>query len=139
MPKHSLLLRTALLLGLLLSAASQGAVIDDQLKSLQSQAKQSFSADRGRQFWDHKQPAPDGGQARSCSACHTTDLSRTGEHIRTHKRIQPMAPSVNPKRLTDSRKMRKWLLRNCKYVLGRTCTAQEKGDVLTFIKGFKRG
>jgi len=128
----------ALLLSALFTTASPAAALDDLLQSLQSSAAKPFSADRGRQFWEHKRPAPDGGRARSCSMCHTTDLSRQGEHIRTHKIIKPMAPSSNPRRLTKRRKMRKWLLRNCKFVLGRTCTAQEKGDVLSFIRDFKR-
>jgi len=27
----------------------------------------------------------------------------------------------------------KWFRRNCKTVLGRECTAQEKGDILTYL------
>lgn len=45
-----------------------------------------------------------------------------------------MAPSVNPMRLTDIDDMKKWLLRNCKSTLGRECTAQEKGNVLTWLR-----
>ena len=44
-----------------------------------------------------------------------------------------MAPSVNPKRLTDRSKIEKWFKRNCKWTLGRECTPQEKGDILTFL------
>jgi len=133
------ILRMALLiLGTVLATASLAAPVDDLLKTLQGDAAQPFSAARGKAFWDQKHTAADGGQQRSCSLCHSNDLTRQGEHVRTHKTIKPMAPVVNPKRLTEQRKMRKWLLRNCKFVLGRTCTAQEKGDVLSFIRDFKR-
>ena len=44
-----------------------------------------------------------------------------------------MAPSVNPKRLTDRTKIEKWFVRNCKWTFGRECTPQEKGDLLSFI------
>ncbi len=121
-----------------LSVASGAAPLDDLLKTLQADAAQPFSAQRGKTFWAQKHPAADGGQARSCSLCHSNDLTRKGAHIRTHKIIQPMAPASNPKRLTKLRKMRKWLLRNCKFVLARTCSAQEKGDILTFLRDFNR-
>jgi hypothetical protein len=45
-----------------------------------------------------------------------------------------MAPSVNAERLTEAKKMDKWFLRNCKWTLGRACTAQEKGDVLMWLR-----
>ncbi|HCS12500.1 MAG TPA: hypothetical protein DIW28_01710, partial [Zetaproteobacteria bacterium] len=44
------------------------------------------------------------------------------------KRIEPMAPSVNPERLTDPAKIEKWFGRNCEWTIGRDCTAQEKAD-----------
>jgi len=46
----------------------------------------------------------------------------------------PMAPCVNPKRLTERRQAEKWFKRNCKWTLGRACTAQEKGDLLSFLR-----
>ena len=52
---------------------------------------------------------------------------------RAGKVIDPMAPSVNSKRLTDAKKINKWLLRNCKWTFGRECTAQEKGNVLLWL------
>ena len=93
-----------------------------------------FSADAGRALW-HKKFSRSGTDApRSCATCHTDDLSAWGEHVRTGKEIKPMAPSANPERLTETRKVRKWFLRNCKWTLGRECSAQEKGDVLEFLK-----
>jgi hypothetical protein len=44
-----------------------------------------------------------------------------------------MAVSTTPDRYTDAAKVAKWFRRNCKSVLGRECTAQEKGDFLAFM------
>ena len=55
----------------------------------------------------------------------------------TGKIIQPMAPAANPMRFTDVAKTQKWFKRNCKDVVGRECTAQEKGDVLTWLISLK--
>jgi hypothetical protein len=111
--------------------------LDDLLNRYQQMAGGPFSPTSGEAFWTTKHTPVAGEPARSCADCHGTNLKHTGKHVRTGKIIQPMAPSVNPERLSDSRKMEKWLLRNCKWVLGRECSAREKGDVLTFIKNFK--
>ena len=49
------------------------------------------------------------------------------------KTIAPLAPTANPQRFTDVSETEKWFHRNCRWVLGRTCTAQEKGDFITFL------
>jgi hypothetical protein len=41
---------------------------------------------------------------------------------------------VNPQRLTDPAKIEKWLTRNCRWTLGRECTAGEKADFIAYIK-----
>ena len=51
------------------------------------------------------------------------------------KAIAPMAVSLSPDRFTDPDKVEKWFLRNCNTVLGRECTAQEKGDIITYLSG----
>jgi Domain of unknown function (DUF1924) len=51
------------------------------------------------------------------------------------KVVEPLAPSANPDRLTDRRDVEKWFKRNCKQVLGRECTAVEKGHFITFLLG----
>ena len=68
----------------------------------------------------------------SCLTCHTNNLSGMGQ-TRVGKAIKPMAVSANPDRFTDQAKVNKWFRRNCNTVLGRECTAQEKGDVLTYL------
>lgn len=90
-----------------------------------------FNAAAGKALWTSQHEGR--GQPRSCTTCHSANLKQTGKHVRTGKTIKPMAPSVNPKRLTDPAKVEKWFTRNCKWTLGRPCTAQEKGDVLSFI------
>jgi len=90
-----------------------------------------FDAATGKTLWTSQHDGR--GRPRSCTTCHSANLKQPGKHVRTGKTIKPMAPSVNPKRLTDTAKVEKWFTRNCKWTLGRPCTAQEKGDVLSFI------
>jgi hypothetical protein len=53
--------------------------------------------------------------------------------VRTGKSIAPLAPAVNPERFADAATAEKWFRRNCNDVVGRECTPQEKGDVLTWL------
>ena len=87
-----------------------------------------LSAARGEQFFRTTH-----GNDWSCASCHTDDPAASGKHAKTNKVIQPLAPSANPERLTDPAKVAKWFKRNCNDVLGRVCTPQEQGDVLSFL------
>ena len=87
-----------------------------------------FSAERGRAFFQQAH-----GNDWSCASCHTDDPAATGRHATTGKAIAPLAPAANPERFTDAVKVDKWFRRNCNDVLGRACTAEEKGDVLTWL------
>lgn len=109
------------LLLLLLASTSVGA---DDLAAGDAKA--------GRQFWTAKHTIK--GEMRSCSACHTENPRDAGKHVRTAKLIKPLSPAVNPRSLTDDKKIEKWFLRNCKWTLGRECSAREKADVLVFLK-----
>jgi hypothetical protein len=97
------------------------------LRELMLETGEPFSARAGHKTW-HQDI---GG--RSCTSCHSDSVFVQGRHERTGKVIEPMAPSVNPDRLTDRKKIKKWLLRNCKWTFGRECTAQEKGDILLWL------
>ena len=90
-----------------------------------------FSAERGAQFWQaqHTGGKPD---TPSCTTCHTKDPTAEGQ-TRAGKTIAPMAVSRTPDRFTDAAKVEKWFDRNCNTVLGRACTAAEKGDVITYL------
>ena len=113
-------------------AADPAAARQAILKQLQAQnGGKPFSAERGRAFFLAKHT---GGKPKinSCTVCHTKNPRAQGR-TRTGKVIKPMAVSVNPMRFTDPRKVAKWFRRNCRTVLGRECTAQEKGDFITFM------
>jgi len=88
-----------------------------------------FQSERGETLWKSRP-----FEGRQCADCHTADLTRPGRHQRTKKPIKPMAPSVNSERYTDLKKVEKWFKRNCKSTWGRECTAQEKGDLLEYLK-----
>ena len=90
-----------------------------------------FSAQRGQAFFaaSHTGGKPD---TPSCTTCHTRDPTREGQ-TRAGKQIAPMAVSMTPDRFTDPEKVAKWFLRNCNGVLGRDCTAVEKGDFITYL------
>jgi len=118
----------------MLSIPLVAAPIDTLLNDYSEISTAPFSAERGQQLWMQEFPHTESNTVRSCAACHTNELFREGKHIRTKKIIDPLAPSVNSTRLTDVKKVKKWLKRNCKWTLGRECTAQEKGDFITFIQ-----
>ena len=119
----------------LIAPRARAGVVDDLLKHYTELGAANFSAEAGEAFFDRAVIDAKTGEPRKCTLCHTTDLRRTGKHATTGKVIEPLAPSVNPKRLTDARDIEKWLARNCKWTLGRECTPQEKGDVLVMIRG----
>jgi hypothetical protein len=92
-----------------------------------------FSAQRGEEFFKSAH-----GRDWSCASCHTTDPLAAGRHAKTNKEIAPLAPQANPERFTRPDKVEKWFRRNCNDVLGRPCTATEKGDVLVYLMSLKQ-
>ena len=90
-------------------------------------AFKDFSATAGRKLYITKV-----GELM-CASCHTDSPMVEGKHVKTNKVILPMAPSANPKRLTDPANVEKWFKRNCNDVLKRACTAQEKGDFMAYL------
>ena len=123
-----------LVLLLLPSRAAWGDAVDDLLVQYQALGARNFSAVAATALWTRAFPDAKSGEPRRCATCHSEDLRRLGKHAVTGKVIEPLAPSANPKRLTDIEKIEKWLTRNCKWVMGRECTPQEKGDVLVMIR-----
>ncbi len=114
--------------------AAGGGAVDGLLAGYTAQGATSFSAERGKTLWSATHPASDGGPARSCTSCHPADATQAGKHVRTGEVIEPLSPAVNPERLSDPANVEKWFKRNCTWTLGRECTAQEKGDVLEFLR-----
>jgi Domain of unknown function (DUF1924) len=93
-----------------------------------------FSPQRGETLF---RTAWNGGDARtsSCTGCHTANPRQAGRNAKTGRPIEPVAVSANPRRFTDKVEVEKHFLRDCKSVLGRECTALEKGDYITFMAG----
>jgi cytochrome c peroxidase len=91
-----------------------------------------FSADRGRALY---MGPHSGGTAETpaCATCHTQNPAGSGRHYKTGRAIEPMAVSANPTRFTDATDVEKRFERDCVNVLGRACTAREKGDFITFL------
>ncbi len=111
---------------------------NEVLSSIQQDAAatpgfQGFSGARGEKFFREKH-----GNEWSCSSCHTDNPAAQGKHAKTGKAIQALAPAANAERFTNMKKVDKWFKRNCTDVLGRSCTAQEKGDVLTYLLTVKK-
>lgn len=133
--------KTLLLAGLLASINAMAITPQELLKQYEAQAKTEnaafagFSAERGATFFKTERTHSDGKKV-SCSTCHTADPRNQGQ-TRAHKVIEPMAPVANPQRFTDEAKVEKWFGRNCKDVLERTCTAQEKGDFIQYLVNVK--
>ena len=124
---------TLLTLGIVVASASMAAPVDEILAGYaKAGAKPTLEA--GRALWTKEYPDPDTGGKRTCSTCHGPDLHKTGKHIKTGKPIDPLAPSVNAKRLQDAAEVEKWFKRNCTWTAGRECTAQEKADILTYLR-----
>lgn len=109
--------------------------VAERLVVYESDGATDFSAERGKQMWVEQFSQPNGKRPRSCATCHTDDPTAVGMHERTGKEIAPLAPSVNPERLTSGKDIEKWFTRNCKWTVGRACTSQEKGDFLLYLRG----
>jgi hypothetical protein len=91
-----------------------------------------FSPERGRALFESKNTvSPD---YASCTTCHTMDPTAAGRHAKTGRSIQPIAVSVNAKRFTDAAKVEERFERDCQTVLGRSCTATEKGDYIAYME-----
>lgn len=117
--------------------ASADAKRDTILAELRAQATRDdpgfsgFSAERGAAFFATTQQGgkPD---TPACTSCHGATPQSAGK-TRAGKAIEPMAVSANPARYTDPKEVEKWFTRNCNSVVGRECTAAEKGDFITFM------
>ncbi len=91
-----------------------------------------FSAERGRALYigPHVGGRPD---MPACATCHTSDPTRVGKHIKTGREIEPMAARINSNRFSDPAMVEKRFSRDCPNVLGRECSAKEKGDFIFYL------
>lgn len=133
------LLASALVL-LPVAAFAADAARDALLADYAAQAKKAdaafagFSAQRGEALFRTKWAKGD-ERTPSCTACHTENPKNPGQNAKTGRPIDPVAVSANPKRFTNAADVEKQFGRDCKSVLGRECTALEKGDYITFMAG----
>lgn len=134
-PFATILLLTGLQAGML--QVAHGADANSILSGYRTEALaqdpafKAFSAARGQAFY-RAHPASGKPKTPSCTSCHSPRPGRQGQ-TRAGKDIAPMAISKSPERYTDPQKVEKWFRRNCNSVLGRPCTAAEKGDFITFM------
>jgi hypothetical protein len=136
--RRSLLLATALIAVGMASVAAEPArdaivAAYAQQARIENPTFDGFSAARGE--WLYLGPHSGNAETPACAACHTADPRAPGRHVRTGRAIEPMAVSVNPRRFTDAADVEKRFARDCPNVLGRPCTAEEKGDFITFLSG----
>jgi len=135
-PKH--LTKTVILFGLIFlnliaarSALSQTSP-NDILVHYQAQAETQADSMRGQVLFNTRH-----GNDWSCSTCHGSPPTISGKHASSGKGILPLAPAANDKSLTSLKKTEKWFRRNCRDVLSRECTAQEKTDVVSYLLTLK--
>lgn len=132
--------RTALALALAIAAgapAFAGSPQDGVLAHYLAEARKADPAFAGSQpargealFRSRHTVNPD---AASCTTCHTDNPAAMGRHAKTGRPIDPVAVSANPKRFTDLAEVEKRFTRDCKSIIGRDCTAAEKGDYVAFM------
>ena len=127
-----------LIFTLLIISISNAAVVDDYLNSLKKEVLKEnldfkgFDAKKGEEIFTSKHMGKKGKEI-SCTSCHGMNLNESGKNFFTGKEIKPLSPKANPKRFTKVKEIEKWLKRNFNDVYNREGTAQEKGDVVTYI------
>jgi mono/diheme cytochrome c family protein len=129
--KPVLILSILLLTGTALAATP---AVESLLRQYQEQGARTADAAAGEKLWTQTFASARAPMERSCASCHTSDPRNPGKHVTTGKAIKPMAPSVNARRFTDTKKIEKWFKRNCRWTLGRECNAQEKADLLSYLQ-----
>ncbi len=95
----------------------------------------AFSAQAGREFYLRRRSYQ--SHEYRCANCHTDNPTNEGRHIETKQAIKPLAPAANPERFTDIKKVEKNLTKHCVDLYHRDCSAQEKGDFLTYLMSVK--
>lgn len=131
-----------ILLGLLFTFASLSAQADvtsaqklaDKYAAIAKHinpASTGLSASDGKAFYNREITVK--GQQVACASCHTANPAATGKHIATGKPIRPLAPSANAKRFTDIDMVEKKFTEHCNDIIGNDCSAQEKGNFITYL------
>jgi hypothetical protein len=139
--------------------AQPGALLDQYAEQARAAdpSFERFSAERGAAFYVRRHQVEEMGSV-SCASCHQSDPRKTSQahhdqipcrachvvftrqpegHRPTRRELPPLAPSANPERFTNEWRTEYWFGYNCKLLLGRECTAQEKGDLITWLLTIK--
>lgn len=120
-----------LISGLLLGVApvALGEGYAELLHRYASEAGEPLDMERGRVLWETRV------EERSCTNCHNSDITQPGQRkiLFFSKTLKPMALSASGDRYRDAKNVDKALDKNCKRVFERTCSAREKGDILTYL------
>ena len=90
-----------------------------------------LSADSGKAFFNRELTIR--GKQVACASCHTANPANPGKHIVTKKPIKPLAPAANPERFSDVAKVEKNFEKHCLEIIGRDCTAEEKGNYIAYM------
>ncbi len=90
-----------------------------------------FIPELGRNFFKREFTVK--GKQVSCSSCHTDNPANTGKHIVTGKPIRPLSPVVEKGRFSDADKIEEKFVEHCNDILGRDCTAVEKGNYIAYL------
>ncbi len=121
------LLASIVCIAVFASLSVRADVTEELIQEYKTEGATNASIERGATLWKKDV------NGRSCTTCHSMSVKNEGKHQKTGKLIKPMAPSINPERLTKKKKVKKWLLRNCKWTFKRECNAQEKSDILLWL------
>lgn len=115
------------------AASSREEILADYLRQARQAdpAFSGFSVQRGEAMFKARHSA--NPNVPACTTCHTEDPAQPGRHYKTGRAIEPVAVSRTPTRFTDPEKVEERFARDCKNVLGRPCTAAEKGDYIAFM------
>ena len=119
---------------LCLAGAAAAATPAEILSAYAARAGSPPSADRGEKLFTGKHK---GGSFESCTDCHTATPTRAGRDQVAEKTLAPLAPAANARRFNDAQRVESAFRLNCKDVLGRECTAQEKADVTSWLISLK--
>ena len=114
--------------------AAQAAKPAELLAEYTAKAGAEASVERGEKLFTTRGA---GEMGWSCSSCHGSTPTYNGRHILSEKSIPPLAPAANANRFTDRARVEGWFKTNCNDVLGRSCTAAEKADMLSWLLSLK--
>ncbi|MDR2220179.1 MAG: DUF1924 domain-containing protein [Methylobacillus sp.] len=111
--------------------ADKYAAIAKNIADSRHETYNGLNADAGKTFFNRELTIH--GKQIACASCHTTNPANPGTHLVTKKPIKPLAPAANPERFSDLDKVEKNFEKHCLDIIGRDCTAEEKGNFIAYL------